>query len=177
MGMESYNMLFLHENTRIVHEQQCDWKLSGTGNIPVSQIQGLLTETCRQIAEEEWRFDECIDLLIFEEDGWFQGLELRGCLSYFDKGVEQCYACYELWSKTIPLQIYLMHQPVQVADCKEFHNVVAEAYAEKIKWFQQQYGDIEWKVTSDDAFYREARRRQSLWYRLSRYFPGNSRGI
>lgn len=176
MGMESYNLLFLHENSRIVYNERNCWKISGTSGLPVSQVQNLLKETCKQITEEEWRFDECIDLLIYEEDSWFQGLELRGCLAYFDKGVEQCYACYKRWSETIPLQIYVMHQPVQVANCSEFHNMVAEAYAEKIEWFRRQYGDIEWKVTGDDAFYREVRRRQSLWYRLSRYFHGKSRG-
>ena len=172
MGMESYNLLFLHENSRIVYKQQeYVWYVSGISDLPVSQIQGLLTETCSQVTEDKWVFDECIDILIYHEDGWFQGLELRGCLAYFDKGIEHCYACYQRWSETIPLQIYIMNQPVQVADCGEFHDLVAEAYGEKIEWFRRVYGDIEWKVSSG-GFYREHRKRQSLWYRLSRYFRG-----
>lgn len=174
MGMESYNLLFLHGNSRIVYEQQeygKVWKVSGISDLPVSQMRSLLTETCRQDTEDEWIFDECIDILIYHEDGWFQGLELRGCLAYFDKGIEQCYACYQRWNETIPLQIYIMHQPVQVTDCSEFHDLVAEAYEEKIEWVRRQCGGIEWKVSSD-GFYQELRKRQSLWYRLSRYFRG-----
>lgn len=170
MGMESYNLLFIHENSRSVQEKGM-WKLSGTSDIPVSQIRSLLTETCRQIAEEEWVFDECIDILLYHEDSWFQGLELRGCLAYFDKGIERCYACYQRWSETIPLQFLILNQPVQVTNCGELSDLVAEAYREKIEWFRRQHGEIEWKVRSG-TFYREVRRRQSLWYRLSRYFHG-----
>lgn len=168
MGMESYYLAFIHKNSRIVQEKEM-WKLSGTSNLPVSQIQTLLAETCRQITENEWLFDECIDILLHHEDGWFQGMELRGCLAYFNKGIEQCYTCYQRWSRTIPLQIFVLNQPVQVTNCEELRDWVSEAYGKKIKWFQQQYGDIEWKVRSS-SFYREVKKRQGLWYRLSKHF-------
>lgn len=51
MGMESYNLLFIHENSRIVHENGM-WKLSGTSDLPVSRIRSLLSETCSQAEEK-----------------------------------------------------------------------------------------------------------------------------
>lgn len=175
MGMLEYSLTFIHENCRIVHEKGM-WKLSGTSDLPVRQIEDLLAETCTccRVAEiegasNEWVFDECIHILIFQEDGWFQGLELTGSLAYFDKGIEQCYACYERWSETIPLWISVLDQSVQAANCSEFYDVVAEVYGKKVEWFRRAYGDIEWKVSSG-GFHRELRRRQGLWYRLGRYF-------
>lgn len=46
MGMENYEMRFLHENCRIVYNEQNCWKVSGTSDLPVSQIRDLLKETC-----------------------------------------------------------------------------------------------------------------------------------
>ena len=177
MGMLSYDMLFLHENSRIVYKQDYLYTVSGVSDLPVSQIRNLLAETCTcerigkgEHSFDEWVFDDCISILVYQKDGWFQGFFLKGCFAYFNKGVEQCYTCYERWSKTIPLQIYVMNKPVQPRNGSELRDIVAKAYKEIIELFRRQYGDIEWKVSNERAFHREVRRRQSLWYRLSRYF-------
>ena len=161
MGMESYNIMLLPKNINIKREDAY-WKLCGTTDILLNAIEDDLEKLCIKVNKnKEYVFAQCIDVKLHGDKIFFQGFELRGCLSYL-AGVEACYNFYEFWKNKIPLNIFILNQIVNVESSNDLYETICYMYSEKIKLFNKQYGDIELKVTSGN-FYREIKKRKR-WY-------------
>lgn len=165
MGMESFNIMILPENVNIIRDREY-WRLCGTTEIAIESVENELKEMCNmQRKDKEYVMDECIDIKLYENEQYFQGFELRGCLSYIRGGIEDCYNFYEYWKDKIPLKICILNQVVEVRDASELYQTLCNMYSKKIQIFKRQYDDIELKTTSS-SFYTKIKKRKRWYYKL-----------
>ena len=171
MGMESFNIMMLPENVSIVRDNEW-WNLQGTAQVKVNIIRNQLSNICNiDNGNNEYIYNDCIDIKVYDNEQCFQGFELRGCLSYLEKGIEYCFNFYEYWKDKIPLKIYILNKPIDVQDSKDLYKIICDMYSEKINIFRKQYGNIEIKVTSG-KFYNEIKKRSKWYYKLFLLFKG-----
>lgn len=171
MGMESYNVTILPENVSIIRDNEY-WILCGASDINIDIIHDRLARLCgRNNQCHEYVFNECIDVKVYEDNMQFQGLELRGCLSYLKGGSEECYNFYKLLGSELDLNIFIMNKKINIKNSDDLYNAICIMYSEKIEIFRKQYGNIELKMTSG-GFYQEMKRRRR-WYNKIFYFIKN----
>ncbi len=164
MGMESYNIMLLPENVSIIREKEY-WKLCGATEIYLNIIEDELKKLCMISNENnEYIFKECVDIKVYKEKMFFQGFEMRGCLSYLE-GINTCYEFYKFWKDIVPLNFYVLNQIINIENADDLYEIICNMYSEKIKIFKKQYGDVELRVTSG-KFYREIRRRNKWYYKI-----------
>lgn len=165
MGMESYNIMLLPYNVQINRCQEY-WTLCGSSDLPVSAINQIMDNLCKgNTNEEEYIFGDIIDVKLYSENDYFQGVEIRGCLSCIEEGVKKSYELYQFLNQMIPLDFYVLNQKVNVDNEKELYDRICWSYSEKIEWFRKQYGDKKILVTSGN-FYNEIKKRRRWYYRI-----------
>lgn len=165
MGMESYNIMLLPENVSIVREKEY-WKLCGATEIYINVIEDELKKLCINSSKNnEYILKECVDIKVYEKKMFFQGFELRGCLSYLEGGIKICYEFYKFWKDIVPLNFFVLNQIINIENENDLYETICYMYSEKIKIFKKQYGDTELRVTSGN-FYHEIRKRNKWYYRI-----------
>lgn len=164
MGMDNFNITLLYDKVTILQEGQC-WKLKGFSEYDIGRIYDYMNVMCNKEKNNNWTYDNCINIYLYDFAGFFQGFELVGCLSYLEGGVEDCYEFYELWKSKIPLKIYILNQAVEVKNSKELYKIVEEKYQEKMEIFKKRYGNIEIKATSTD-FQKQMKKRKNWLYKF-----------
>lgn len=165
MGLESYNIMILPKNVSIIRDNEY-WRLCGTSEVRLNVIEDNMMKICRRTGKNaEYVLNKCLDIKLYEDKLFFQGFEIRGCLSYLKGGIEECYNFYEFWKDKIPLNIFVLNQLVKVESVNDLYEVICYMYSEKIKIFKNQYGDIELKVTSGN-FYHKIKKRNKWYYKI-----------
>lgn len=162
MGLESYNILLLSENVSSIREKEY-WKLCGASDISVNIIHEELDKLCsRKDQYPDYVLDGCIEIRMYEDKMLFQGLELKGCLSYLKGGAEECYQLYKLLNNKVALNIFILNEKIEINNSNDLYDTLCSMYSEKLKIFRKQYENIELKATCGD-FYKEIKRRRR-WY-------------
>jgi len=87
--------------------------------------------------------NEIIDVFVIEKNNIFQGIEIKGCLSYFEKGIEMCFDLYQKINNCIPVYIVISNRQEQIKERKDFLECMYSEYKEKLEFFQKQYGERE----------------------------------
>lgn len=167
MGMESFSIIALPDGVDIIRDKEYR-HLKGNSNIFFKDFElelGKLENIVRR-GECGWVLDDCIEIIVYNSNGFFQGIELKGCLSYLDDGVDLGYDFIEIIRKKIvSLKIYIFNREVEVGNSKQLCKLIKEMYSDKIAIFQKQYNDVKLKATCGE-FYREMKNRKKWYYKL-----------
>lgn len=164
MGVESFNIMALAEEVSIVRKKEYRF-INGSSNVYYKNFE-LELEKLTNKKDYFWILDECIEIIGYHSNGFFQGMELRGCFSYLDKGIDSCFELIETISKKIiPLKVYILNQKVKVENAKQLDEWIRQLYNEKITIFQKYYGNIQFKVTCSE-FYKEIKKRSKWYYKI-----------
>ena len=165
MGMESYNIMLLANSVSIVkNHEYCEIRCHS--NLPKFKIKKLLVELCDcGINENEYIYREIVDVKVYFENNYFQGIEMRGCLSCVQEGIERCYELYNYIKMIIPLNFYVLNQMVDIKNEGQLYDTICNYYSEKINLFQKQYGDEE-LIASTRTFYKILKKRKRWYYKI-----------
>lgn len=163
MGMESYNIIVLLNGVSIKYED-CYQKLIGKSVVKLLEIEARLRDIgVQHIQDLKWIYDDYLELFIYQGDGYFQGIEIKGCLSWLNGGVNDSFKIInDLKEWYDKVEIYILGQKVEISREEEFYKNLYELYNEKIKLFNKQFNNIKLKATCGE-FYKEINR-QSKWY-------------
>lgn len=162
MGMESFQIIVLPEGVEIYRENGY-WYLNGSSNIRMKEFEKKLKQVgAVNDKNMDWIYDDCIEIRVEEENGSFQGLEIRGCFSWIRAGVDACFQLMQDLKKEIPFEIFIMYQKVEGKNAEELYRILTERYQKKIENFYRQFPHMELKVTCSE-FYKEIDR-QNRWY-------------
>jgi len=165
MGMESYNIMALSREVDIVRDNEY-WHSMGASNILSKEVERRLQKTgLVSCGKDEWILDDCIEIKEYCYEEFFQGFEMKGCLSYFEQGVELCYNFIKLFDEDIPLKIVIFNQEVKVENAQQLFALTKEMYKDKFTIFQKQYNNVHLKATSG-KFYEIMRKRSKWYYKL-----------
>lgn len=165
MGMESFNIMALAEEVKIVNDKEY-WSLEGKSKFQSSVIDSIIKEFgAIRYNTYDWILDDCIEIKEYVKEGGFQGIEIRGCLAYLKEGVDLCYELINYMNKQVSLDVYIYNEKVEVKDSEQLYAYILQLYKGKIEIFIRQYGDIKLKVTSGN-FYKEIKKRSSWSYKL-----------
>ena len=166
MGMESYQITVLVKGVLIEYEDSYQ-KLIGSSEIDVSDVREKLRNIgAKRIQDIKWIFDDYLELYIYERNGKFQGIEIKGCISWIREGVKDSFQiiniCKEWYGE---LDIYVLGEKIGCHSEEELGEFVQKVYEDKINFFNRQYNDIKLKVTCGN-FYKEMERRSRWYYKL-----------
>lgn len=168
MGMESFSIIALPYQVNIVKEEEY-WYLKGSSEILSKEFESQLKSIGAikyNSNDDEWILDDCIEMKEYKYNDFFQGLEIKGCLSYLRQGAELCYELLKkLDDKIVPLKVFILHEKVEFKDSEELYFHLNEKYNDKIRIFQKQYNSIELKVTCGN-FYKEIEKRKKWYYKI-----------
>lgn len=169
MGIESFNIMALPEEVNIVRDKEY-WYLDGSSHLLVKNIERELDKIgAIKSGNGEWILEDCLEIKEYREEAFFQGFEVRGCLSCMQYGVNLFYEFFEVFNKSIvPLKVYIFNKEIIIEDAQQLYILIKTLYNEKISIFQKQYGDIEIKVTCSN-FYNEVKKRKKWYYKLLHY--------
>lgn len=166
MGIESFNITVLPHQVSIVSEGGY-WRLEGTSTLDLKKVDeklkilGAVKCKCN-----DWVIDDCIEIREYTCKGYFQGLELRGCLSNIKSGTELCCRLIETMDKEIiPLNVFVLNKKINFKNSEELYEVLQDMYGNKITIFNKQYGNIQLKVTCRE-FYKEIKKRKKWYYKI-----------
>lgn len=165
MGIESYNILVLFEDVTITTSSG-SWKLLGKGKCYTSKLTDILKSMQMENSyDNEWIYDKSIELKIYDEESYIQGVEIRGCFSYLEEGIVNCYRIIKNINEVInPLSIFILNEKVCFETKDELYNFICTKYKEKIEIFKKQYNNITLKLTCSE-FYTEVYK-EKKWYKL-----------
>ena len=166
MGMESFNIMLLSENVSIVKGKEY-WSLGGKSHLLLEEIEEQLGKNgAMKSGNSEWILEDCLEIKEYTEGIFFQGMEVRGCLSCMQYGVNLCYHLLKvLCNEGIVLKVYIFNQEIQVEDAQQLYQTVKMMYRDKIQIFEKYYGKSEIKVTCSN-FYHEVEKRNKWYYKL-----------
>lgn len=164
MGIESYNILILFQDVDIITNNG-SWKLLGKSKYYISEITDILKSMqLENTYNNEWVYDKSIEIKIYEEDNYIQGVEIRGCFSYLEEGIVNCYIIIENINEVInQLSIYILNEKVWIENKDDLYNCICTKYKEKIEIFKKQYNNIKLKVTCGEFYYEIYKKKK--WYR------------
>lgn len=163
MGMESYSITVLAKQVSIEYEKSYQ-KLAGSSLYKVLNVEKKMRdEGIQYIQSGKWIYNDCLELFIYQQNGKFQGIEIKGCLSWLNEGVKDCFNLVNTFQKWYgEFDIYILGQKVLCTSEEVLCQYVYNAYTEKIELFNRQYGNIKLKATCG-KFYKEMDK-QSKWY-------------
>ncbi len=166
MGMESFNIMALADEVYIIRKNQYRY-INGTSNIHYKNFKLELDQLSNITRDDfKWVLDNCIEILGYHSNGFFQGIELRGCFAYLDESIDLCFKLIDIISKKIvPLKIYILNQEVKAENSKQLREFIRNMYNDKITIFQKQYGHVQFKVTCGE-FYKEIKKRNKWYYKI-----------
>lgn len=166
MGMESFSVLAISKDVENIKENGI-WGLRGRSVIAISNIDIQLERMgAVLISKRRWLFDNCIEITEYEDGGFFQGIEFKGCLSWLNEGVEIVFKFLQSLLEILSdLDVFVLGQKAQAKTSKELYAVLVERYKDKITIFERQYGKIQLKATCG-AFYKEMEKREKWYYKL-----------
>lgn len=166
MGMESIEITALTKETSICRQNEY-WYLEGNGGLPLSAIEEYFcTHKIKKSGDKKWILDNCIEIIIYSDGFYFQGFELKICISYLKNGINDCYNFLQMFNKDIiELDIYVLNKKITAGDPFKLYDMINMMYKDKIEIFKKQYGNMEIKTTSSD-FYSKIKLYNKLWYRL-----------
>ena len=85
MGMENIDITALTKETNICRKNEY-WFLEGVGNLPLSRIEEYFhTHKIKKVNNKDWVLNKCIEIRVYSEGLYFQGLEFKICISYLKK--------------------------------------------------------------------------------------------
>ncbi len=136
MGMESFNIMALADEVYIIRKNQYRY-INGNSNILYKNFKlDQLSNITRN--DFKWVLDNCIEIIGYHSNGFFQGIELRGCFAYLDEGIDLCFQLINSISKKIvPLKIYILNQEVKAENAKQLDEFIRSMYNDKITIFQK----------------------------------------
>lgn len=166
MGMESYNVTALAKGVSYEFEDSYQ-KLIGSSEIDIFEVKDKLRSIGIQFIQDgRWIFEDYLELYIYEKNGKFQGMEIKGCISWIKEGVQDSFQiinkCKDWFGE---LEIYILGEKVPCHSEEEFDKYVQERYKNKIDLFNRQYNNIKLKVTCGN-FYKEMNKRNRWYYKL-----------
>ena len=166
MGMESYSITVLSKQVSIKYERSFQ-KLVGSSLYEVLDVEKKMRECGIQyIQNGKWIYNDCLELFIYQQNGKFQGIEIKGCLSWLSEGVKDCFSLINNFQRCYgEFDIYILGQKVLCTSEEVLGQYVYNAYIQKIELFIRQYGNISLKVTCGN-FYREMDRQNKWYYKL-----------
>lgn len=162
MGMESYSIILVSNQVDFKIENSF-WKLQGNSDIMITEIVRFLETLCKK-TEGTFVYNKIIDVFVIGENEFFQGLEIKGCLSCFNKGLEEIFDLYEKINIAFPVNIVISNQKEKINEKKFFIERMYSEYEDKFDFFQKQYGKKELIVSIKD-FYRYNKKRKLLWWK------------
>lgn len=166
MGVESFNIMALVEQASIVREKEY-YFINGSSIVPYKNFE-LELEKLANKKDYFWILDECIEIIGYHSNEFFQGMEIRGCFSYLDKGIDLCFELIDTISKkVIPLKVYILNQEVEVENAGQLDEWIRLLYKDKITVFQKYYGNIQFKVTCSE-FYKGIKKRNK-WSTINKF--------
>ena len=164
--MESFNITGLVQGVLIEYENNYQ-KLIGSSEIDILDIKEKFKSLGMQyIQENKWIFDDYLEVYVYEKEGKFQGIEIKGCISWMKEGVKDSFQivnkCKEWYGE---LDIYILGKKIWCDSKDGLDKYVQEAYKNKINLFNRQYGNVKLKVTCSN-FYKEINRQNKWYYKL-----------
>lgn len=166
MGMESYSITLLPSDVNIIRKNDY-WYLEGCSELLIQDFELLFNKIgAERRGDVIWVMNNCIELIQFSNNKFFQGLEVRGCLSYLEEGIGLCYDLIKFLNDNIlKMNIYILNQKVEIETAQDLYNIINNMYKDKITIFNRQYGNIELKITSGE-FYKEIKKRRKWYYKI-----------
>lgn len=166
MGMESYDILVMAKNIKIIKRDNC-WNLEGESEYHIRKLDKVLSNMkMEKINDSEWEFDKCLELKILSKNGYLQGIEIRGCISYLEEGIASCYDIIRnINQQVMSMDIYILNEKIKVKNVTELYQYICDRYQEKIDIFNKQYNNLRLKVTCG-KFYNEMQRRNKWYYKF-----------
>ena len=164
MGIESYSTLVLFQNVTTMTNNG-NWKIVGKSKYYTNKLTDILKSMqMENTYDNDWIYDKSIEIKIYEEDNCIQGIEIRGCFSYLEEGIENCYTIIKNIKKVInQLNIYILNEKVCIENKYELESLICEKYKGKIEIFKKQYNNIRLKVTCGEFYYEIYENRK--WHR------------
>lgn len=166
MGMESYSITVLVKGISIAYENSFQ-KLIGISEVEIGEVEERLKKKGGQyVKDTRWTYNDNLELFIYQQNGKFQGLEIKGCLSWLDEGVKDCFQIinnFEEWYGTF--DIYVLGAKVWCGNAEALYKYIYDVYYEKIQLFNKQYNNIKLKATCG-KFYKEVKRKNKWYYKL-----------
>ncbi|MBQ4068119.1 MAG: hypothetical protein IJC76_02595 [Lachnospiraceae bacterium] len=168
MGLESFHIVAVPDEVDITRDKEY-WSLCGNSNVHLKNIENELGNIGALKGEEGyWIIENCIEMRLYECNEFFQGIEIRGCISCIREGSEICYNTIKMiCDKVVVLKVFINNKEVELINFKSFYDVLLENYKTKIDLFNKQYDNVQLKVTSSD-FYKEIRKRKKWYYKFFR---------
>lgn len=165
MGMESYNIMLLAHNVSIVKKHEY-WGLSNYSDMSENTIKKAINQLCNcGMKENEYVFRDIIDVKVYCENNYFQGIETRGCISCLEEGIKRFYELYYKMNEIIPIHVYVLDQRIDIHNENELYDTICNLYSDKINLFKRQYGDEE-LIVSSGGFYNEINKRKKWYYKI-----------
>lgn len=166
MGMESYSITLLPSNVNIVRKSDY-WHIEGCSGLPIRDFELALDKIgAERTGDAIWIINNCIELMQFSNNDFFQGLEVKGCLSYLEGGIDLCYDLIKLLNDNIlKTNVFVLNQMVEIENAQDLYNIVKSMYKDKITIFNRQYDNIELKVTCGE-FYKEIEKKRKWYYKI-----------
>lgn len=164
MGLESYSFLLLANETEVKIENTYR-KLKGVSQITVKEIEKQLSKICKK-KENTYLYNKILDVYILENNGYFQGINVKGSISCYSKGIEESFHLYQQINKIIPVSICITNEKEEFNNLSEFKERMLSENIDKINIFRNQYGEKEFNVSIKN-FYKIIKKRNLL----KKYIP------
>lgn len=148
MGMESYSITILAKEVML---SKCNGfqKLTGCTDVDLNKIRSILEVVGVELKTENlFVYDECLELFLYEQDNKFQGIEVKGCISWMEEGIK---SAYKLLNNFMILygdcDIYVLGKKINFVSSDELYGLINVEYNDKIGVFNKQYNNMKLKVT------------------------------
>lgn len=164
--MESFSIMALADEVSIMRKKEYRY-INGSSNVPYKDFE-LELKKMSNVRKDGyiWLLDGYLEIIGYNFNGFFQGIELKGCLSYLNGGIDLCFEFIKIINNKItPLKIYILNQEVEIESSNQLCEFTKHMYNDKITIFQKQYGNVQLKVTCGE-FYKEMKKRSKWYYKM-----------
>lgn len=170
MGIESYTIMILFQGVEIYNNNNY-WNIVGKSNYITREIVREIEKmSIENLYKNEFLFENIIEIKIYEEEEYIQGIEMRGCLSCMESGIKSCYKFInELKSLGTEYSIWILNKKTKIENEKQLYNEINSSYYLKIESFKKQYENINLK-TNCSEFYNKIYKRNKWYMKIYRNF-------
>lgn len=164
--MESYSLTILAPHI-VIRKNKDYWEIEGESHILTEQVNNYFkTLDLMKNKDGVWEYDNIVEMHIMSKNKFFQGIEIKGCLGYFEEGMKICFDFINRFSENIiDVNVYVLNEPISKETLYMFYEETKAKYQEKIMIFKKQYGDINIKATCGQ-FYQKVFKRDKWYYKL-----------
>lgn len=175
MGMESFFINVIPSGIKPIKKGD-GFFYEGKSKILKEDVLKRINEIYKvnNIQENEYSIDKVVKLCIEVNEGFVVYFNFEGCFAWYKESLELIYSLIKLINEN-SISVTIFHPLGLLCDLGtkiEFIENIEKLYEKKYYEFKKQFGELKFKVMPGKAFYKEYKRRKSLFYKIVSLFKG-----